>query len=364
MRKIIFIGAARDFHAVDWYRTVKKVCPENEVYLATDLIESEGHARIVTEEDSLIYLYNIDKFLFKNQSSFSDVWRNICKLLFFPMQVKCLKRLAKENSDAVFHAHTMYYMFLSWRAGIKYIGTPQGPEILIRPYTSKIYKYFTIKSLMAADRVTVDSVNLQNGIRKLCGKEVDLVQNGIDVAQIQRTVKDSGERNAISSIRGMYPLYRIYEIVEARNRTAPEQPLVLFYPFWEDGYKDKISKMLSSADTDLARILVKTDMYRLMAQTYLVISIPESDSSPRSVYESIFCGCCVAVTYNPWIENLPACMRKRVYVIELEDENWFKKAIAHAKTVSSEPFIPSEEAMDMFDQDRSMRKMADLFYNN
>lgn len=363
MKKIIFIGAARDFHAVDWYRTVKKVCPEIEAYLATDLIESEGHARIVTNEDSLIHLYNIDKFLFRNQSTLSDIWRNVCKLLFFPMQVKRLKQLAKENPDSVFHAHTMYYMFLAWRSGIKYIGTPQGPEILIRPYKSKVYKYFAIKSLISANSITVDSVNLQNAIRELCGKEAFLVQNGIDVAQIQQAVNEAGKRISISSIRGMYPLYRIYEIVEARNRTAADQPLIIFYPFWEEGYKEKISKMLISEDADLARIFVKNDMYRIMAQTYLVISIPESDSSPRSVYESIFCGCCVAITYNPWIENLPKCMRKRVIVVDLADKNWFTKAMAHAKTVTSDPFVPSEEALEMFDQERSMRKMAELFYN-
>lgn len=362
MDKIIFVGNARDFHAIDWYRTIKRICVNKEVLFATDLIHSEGHARIVNQDDKIIDLFNVDRFLLSGQSAFGNIWRNLIKLLFFPVQVLFLKRLVKSNPDAVYHAHTMYYLFICWIAGIRYIGSPQGDEILIRPYQSFLYKYFAQKSLKAAEHLIVDSVNLQNGIRKLSNKEAAVIQYGIDVDGIQNTIKDITSRESVTSIRALYPLYRVHEIIEARNLENPEKEIVFFYPFWEEGYKERILSSLKGGDKNLGRIPTKSELYKTLASTMLAISIPESDSSPRSVYESIFCGCCVAVSYNLWIESLPECMRERVFIADLEDENWLNKAIEHAGSVVKKAYIPSEKALNMFDQERSMRQVAEQYY--
>ncbi len=364
MRNVIFVGNGRDFHAIDWFRTIKKICYNREVRFATDLIESEGHAKIVNrEEDGIINLYNIDWLLFRGQSTIGNFWRNFIKLAFFPVQVGRLKKLVKNNPDCVYHAHTMYYLFICWKAGVKYIGSPQGDEILIRPYRSAMYRRFAVKSLTAADHLIVDSVNLQNGIMKLCGKKADVIQYGIDVDAIFANKNSQVPRTNIASIRALYPLYRIHEIFQARENTSPHQNLILFYPFWEEGYKEKILEQLKPGDTNYGRMATKKEVYSVLASTQLAISIPESDSSPRSVYESIFSGCCVAITYNPWIETVPSCMRERICLIELEDANWLTNAIAHAKFVTQKPYVPSDKALDMFDQQRSMRLVADKFYS-
>jgi hypothetical protein len=361
-RKIFFIAGGHDFHAIDWYRNITKICNDREVCFVTDLIQPESHSRLLNEEDNFLELYNIDWLLFKTQSKAGNIWRNFIKLIFFPIQVQRLKRIAKKEPQAIYHAHTMYYLFLGWRAGIKYIGSPQGSEILVRPFRSKLYRYFAIKSLKAAEHIIIDSVNLQNGIRKLSGKEATIVQYGIDVDAIVQSTKEKGDRLKITSIRGLYPLYRIHEILNARNNYNKSHPLVLFYPFWEDGYKEEIINKLMPTDINMGRIPTKNEVYRVLASTLLAISIPESDSSPRSVAESIFCGACVAVTYNPWIESLPECMHKRIYIVDLDDQFWFLKAIDYANKLVNVPFLPSEEAMNMFDQKRSMKKVADLFY--
>lgn len=363
--EIIFLGNARDFHAIDWFRMIKKICHDRSVIFATDLIESEGHTKLVNDEDLVIQLVNIDKFLLKGQSSFGNIWRNIIKLLFFPFQVIKLKRLAKKYPNAIFHAHTMYYLFIGWLAKIKYIGSPQGDEILIRPFQSKLYHYFSIKALLAADYLIVDSLNLKNGIKNLCGKESDVIQYGIDVATIQSIVLDNNHpRELIVSIRALYPLYRIDEILEGRDQSEFKSPITMFYPFWEDNYKETILSKLNSNDEHLGRLPSKEDIYRILANSKMAISIPKSDSSPRSVYESIFCGCCVVVTYNPWIESVSPCMRERIFVVDLEDKHWFDKALNYASEVIKKPYIPSNEALNMFDQESSMRLVAKKYYNN
>lgn len=361
IKNIVFVGNARDYHAIDWYRTVKKVCPAYKVFFLTDLIESESHTRLLHPTDHIHHLFNIDKFLFRNQSKLGNKWRNFIKLFFFPLQIILLKKFSKKYPNSVFHAHTMYYMFLCWAAKIQFIGTPQGSEILVRPKKSKFYRYFAVKSLLAATHITVDSVNLQKNIFQLCGQKSLLIQNGIDVSAISIHVKNSNERQSIVSIRGLYPIYRIDEIFKAADRCESRPALTLIYPFWEDSYRDFIIKKTAKNDMILGR-LTQNEMYKLLSCSKLVISIPESDSSPRSVYEAIFCGACVAVTYNPWIDSLPECMRSRLFIIDLKDPSWLQKSIQHAELITRQFYYPSETALELFDQNKSMKKLSDLLY--
>jgi hypothetical protein len=351
---------------MDWYRSAKELFSPKKVLFITDLIHSEGHAKLIDETDDLIDLYNIDWLLLSRQSTLGNIWRNLIKALFIPIQLWRLKSILRkmpDHSDLVFHAHTMYYMILCWIAGVNYIGTPQGDEILVRPNRSRTYKYFAITAISAAKYITVDSANMQNRILQLCGKESTVIQNGINTSAILNIINTSSERTKIVSNRAIHPLYRIDQIIQGRTRSQTESPISFIYPFWEDNFKAKCFDKLRDYDLNLGRLSTRQQVYELLACTLLVISIPESDSSPRSVYEAIFCGCCVAVTYNPWIEALPECMRKRLYIVDLEDDHWFRKAIDYARVVTREPYIPSESAMNLFDQKKSMQLLSKLFYN-
>ena len=94
----------------------------------------------------------------------------------------------------------------------------------------------------------------------------------------------------------------------------------------------------------------KDACHKLYAKASLVISIPISDSSPRSVYEAIFCGAAVATVYSPWIDNLPTSMRERIVVLDPLDERWFCEAIAFAEKIMGSRFEPCSDALERFDQ--------------
>ena len=363
MNKIVILGGARDFHAMDWYRTVQKNMTNKEVVFLTDLIESEGYSNIVLKTDNIEKLFIIDKFLFKKQSTFGNIWRNIFKLLVLPIQIYKLKKFNEKNPNSIFHAHPMYYMLLCWLSGLKYIGTPQGSEILVRPKKSKLYKYFAIKILQSAKYVTVDSINMKDIIFELSGVKAKIVQNGIDVFELLKYNNLNIYKNRIVSIRGMTELYRIDEIVTVRNNTNSKLPITFIYPFYEESYQIEIRSKLISNDNDLGR-LDKDSMYILLSQSKLVISIPKSDSSPRSVYESIFSGACVAITYNNYFNTLPECMQKRIYIVNLENKNWLNEAIVFADKISHIKYIPSSEALELFDQDISIKKVINTLYSD
>jgi len=362
MSDIVFVGNGRCYHTLDWYRDAKTICYPNKVFLATDLIESEGHIKIVKADDNIINLYNIDKLLLRKQSRLGNIWRNIVKGFFSPLQAVRLIKIAKNNSIRIFHAHSTYYMFLCWLARVPFIATPQGSEILIRPNKSGIYRHFLIKSLLAAKSITVDSVHMQNKIIQLCGKKAAIIQNGIDTKAIMRFAANSIERKNIISIRGFHPLYRIDEILNARATSLKKPPLLFVYASWEEGYRAKVAKKYEKGDVDLGRIAQKTKYYELLFSSLLAISIPESDSSPRGVYEAIFCGCCVAITKSNWIDALPSCMRARLFIVSLEDALWLDKAIDYAEVIAKEPYRPSELALETYDQKKSMEIIVSRLY--
>ena len=361
MEDIIFVGGARDYHAMHRYRTVRNICGSKRIAFVTDLIESEGFERIANEDDRIVKLFIIDNLLFRKPSKYGDVWRNFVKLLVAPLQVLRLRVIAKRNPNAVFHALPMYYMFLCWLAGIPFNGTPQGSEILVRPNRSRLYQYFAAKCLTSAKHVTVDSVSMQDKIFQMCGKKATVIQNGIDVATISRITIQPCEREYVVSIRGFSSLYRIDSILDGREHSRQKPRLHFIYPFEEGVYKSEVSKRFAPGDVDLGR-LSKIKMYELLVSSKLAISIPASDSSPRSVYEAIFCGCCVAVTYNPWIDAIPDCMKARLYLVDLDDTLWFEKALNYANTITEIPYVPSDAALNMFDEKKAMQLAADMLY--
>jgi len=347
---------------MDWFHEVKNIALESEVFLATDILGDGDASDLIHRDDRLVSLFDISKFLLRRQSRIADIWRNFVKLAATPMQVIRLRKLNKKYPEAIFHAHSMYYIFLCWYSRLKFIATPMGSDVLIRPNESKLYRYMTKRSLKAAHIITVDSLKMQEKVKELCGRNSDLIQNGIDVRMIKSCIDSQTLRRGVVSIRGFYPNYQIEKLMDAREQSNSFSAITFVYPFHEEEYRKSIQSRMQKEDKDLGR-LPKQELYRLLAGAMLVVSIPESDSSPRSVYESIFSGCCVAVSYSPWIDTIPACMRARIVIVNLDDKSWLDKALICAKEIIENPYLPSEEALINYDQYESMKKVCSEVYN-
>lgn len=359
---IVILGGVRDFHAMDWYRAVCRICPDRRVDFVTDMFEAEGLKSLAEPEDNITSLFIIDWILMQNNSTLGNIWRNFIKILFFPIQIVMFRYLYYKYNFNIVHAHPMYYMLLCFFSGIPYIGTPQGDELLIRPNRSKIYRYFASIVLRGAKGVVVDSMQMKNAAKNISGIDAYLIQNGVNVKEIlSECSSTNAQRYRVTSIRGIEKLYRIKEIITHRNQYISSETLTLLYPFYDSSYSIMIKELLSEKDMDLGR-LDKQQMYQVFRESLLVISVPSSDSSPRSVYEAIFAGCCVATTYNPWIDLLPECMRSRIYIINLDDTDWLSQAIDFSKQNVVDLFKPSVKALELFDEESSIRKVIDTLY--
>lgn len=367
--QLVFLCGARDFHAMDWYKSSKELMPDADCLVVTDLIAGEGFKKIINENDKVYKLLVLDSFLFRGQSSLGDKWRNILKLLVLPIQVILLKRFAKKNPYAIYHAHSMYYLVLARAAKVNYVGTPQGSDILVKPYRSKFYKHFTVYGLKRAKHITVDSKMMQEGVYSLSKKNAHIIQNGIDVTSIEdykinaiNEEQKISNRSGVLSMRGFTELYRIKDILQARNQTESKYSITFIYPFYESLYKTECNILIQSNDLDLGRV-ERNKMYELFLKAELVISIPSSDSSPRSVYEAIFCGSPVAISYNSYYESLPDCMKSRIIIIDISDENWFTDALKKAAIINKITYVPSRSAIEIFDQKESFKKLQKLLFD-
>ena len=151
------------------------------------------------------------------------------------------------------------------------------------------------------------------------------------------------------------------DLLHARNKASKKINIDLIYPFFEHRYLNAVRSRLIDGDNDYGR-LPKEEMYDAFSKAYAVFSLPISDSSPRSVYEAIFCGAAVIACYGEWIELLPQCMRKRIVLVDLNQSGWFDISVSKAKEISSSPFRPSIKAVQLFDEKSSLTQLCTKFY--
>jgi hypothetical protein len=342
---------------MDWFRSCETIT-ENKPVFITDNYSKEGFKPLLRQDDDVRELLIIDPLLPSRSSSLGHAWRNLLKFAIAPIQVMKLRRVLKSMDNPFVFAHSTYYAFLASFCDVRYSSTPQGSEVLVRPRKSGFYKWLLRRSVRKVSFVNVDSAAMADALKNLTGVEAKVIQNGIDVSGINIR-PDSGRRTSVTSIRGLAENYRITEILKARNQESPEVRLDFSFPFSDAGYREKIDRLVRADDTLHGR-LPKTRQIDLFKSSICVLSVPTSDSSPRSVYEAIFCGAAAVCAYSPYIDALPACMRRRVVVVDLSNPGWFSRALAAAKEISAIPYAPSDEALQMFDQLASMRKCLEL----
>lgn len=363
-RTFAFLCGTRDYHAMDWFRSARNLVEPDRLVVLTDIRGGEGFTDLAQPGDTVVNLVVIDRYLLDGQSRFGSLWRNLLKFAIFPIQAMLVRRFARQHPNTLFFAHSMYYLWLAWAAGVVFVGTPQGSDLLVKPWKSRLFHYLSAKAMKAAKLVTVDSEAMAEAALKIADVRCALVQNGVSITEIQNRVSEtamgSNVRSSVVSPRAITPLYRIADIISARNRMSGHAPdLCLLYPFSESEYLGKCRTQCTERDLDLGRVDRKR-MYQIFSEARLVISIPSSDSSPRSVYEAIFCGAPVAICHNRYYDILPDDMKSRIILIDLDNPEWFETALKAADLlIRSEPDF-SEATWDMFDQRASLRKIMEL----
>jgi hypothetical protein len=359
----VFLCATRDFHAIDWLRSFEKNFPEYKYIIICDSISAEGEKSLVNENDKIEKLFIIDKFLFKSKSKFSNLFRNTLKLILIPIQLFYVYKILKKYKNPIIFAHGAYFIFLATISKIKFVANPVGSEVLVRPFKSSLYKQFLYFSLKKASLITVDSYKMQSILKNLFNLKSVVIQNGIDIDKIYNFKNSVNQkninkvRNKYTSIRAITPLYNIKNIISARNNSLyKNKKLDFIYPFFDLPYKNHCFKLLDSEDNDLGR-LKDFDYFQQLYNSRIVFSIPSSDASPKSVYESIFLGCVLVVKNLEYLEMLPKTMKERIVEVDIKNQNWFNEAIEKSEIILKKDFIPDDNSIEFVNRDISVSKL-------
>lgn len=311
--KILYITSSFDPHTALW---VKYFAKKHNVYLFSDkketrnkliypknikIIESEGHFGPV-----------LNKLSVKKQQL-----RHIDMLLSVKKFVKEIKDIIINHEIDIVHAHSLYYGFLAsfLNNEIPVIFTPMGSDIILYAQTSKIHNYMAKKAFKRANVITGDSKILQSQGIKIGAREHNnyIIQNGVDTdlffptkSEIREQLNISEETLLLYSPRAIATLYNIDDIIKSLDilkRKHIDFKCMFTFSFGNEHF-EYLKNLVDELHLNDYVIWLGYIDYNDMAKYYnvadIVISVPSSDSSPKSVYEAMFCGKPVIVSDLPW----------------------------------------------------------------
>ena len=228
-----------------------------------------------------------------------------------------LGRVAAANGPDLVHAHYLpEYGWMAAREGLApLVCSAWGSDVL---GAGRVARLRSRRALEAAALVLVDSEHLAGEVRALAHGDirVEVVRWGLDLerfapgdaAGARAALGLDGEGPLVAGVRGLRPVYNPELLLEAFalvRRRRPDARLLLKHPL--DGTPSFVGEAierlgLHGAVTVLGNVAAERlpDVYRAAD---VVVSIPSSDSSPRSVWEALACGRPVVVSDLPWARD-------------------------------------------------------------
>jgi L-malate glycosyltransferase len=228
-----------------------------------------------------------------------------------------LARVAAAYEPDLVHAHYLpEYGWMAARERLEpLVCSAWGSDVL---GAGRIARLRSRKALEASAIVLVDSAHLAREVRTLAGRDVrvEIVRWGLDLdrfvpgdaSKAREALGLDGDGPLVAGVRGLRPVYNPELLLEAfalvrRHRSDArlllKHPLDSTPPF----VGEAIERLaLTGAVTVLGNLPAEKlpDVYRAAD---VVVSIPSSDSSPRSVWEALACGRPVVVSDLPWARD-------------------------------------------------------------
>jgi len=173
-------------------------------------------------------------------------------------------------------------------------------------------------ALEAANLVFADSAELARAARELGGGRVpvEVVRWGLDLRRFSPRDRATArvalglapDGPLVVSPRGVKNVYNPALVLEAFARVRARRPDVrLLFKSPSGHVPDEVAGTIERLGlADAVTILGTIDFDRLpdvYAAADVVVSIPSSDSSPRTVWEALACGCPVVVSDLPWARD-------------------------------------------------------------
>jgi glycosyltransferase involved in cell wall biosynthesis len=228
-----------------------------------------------------------------------------------------LGRVAAELRPDLVHAH--YLPEYGWMAAREKL-TPLvcsawGSDVLVG---GRINVHRSRRALAAADLVMADSAHLAHEARALADRTVavEVVRWGLDLEHYSPGDAVAARRflglpegcPLVAGVRGLRQIYNPELQLEAFARVLaarPDAQFLLKHPLAQtpESIRGAVDRLgLGDAVTVLGSV-PEEQLPQVYRAADVVLSIPSSDSSPRSVWEAFACGRPVVVSDLPWARD-------------------------------------------------------------
>jgi L-malate glycosyltransferase len=225
-----------------------------------------------------------------------------------------LGRLARTLEPDVVHAHYLpEYGWMAAREDLRpLVCSAWGSDVLVRGWLARSRSR---RALDAAQLVLADSEHLARETHTLAARDlhVEVMRWGLDLERFspgsaegaRKELGISVEGPLVASVRGVKPIYNPELQLEAfalLRAVHPEARFLLKHPLTGTP-KAAQATIARLGLTDAVTVLGNVPAERLPAvyrAADVVVSVPSSDSSPRSVWEALACGRPVVVSDLPW----------------------------------------------------------------
>ncbi|OUU51911.1 MAG: hypothetical protein CBC25_04295 [Pelagibacteraceae bacterium TMED65] len=374
---ILYISSSADWHIDLW---VKYFTKRHKVFLFSD---KEDYLQAQPYENVKVFLSTgiLGRYLNLLNSKSQKLYQ-LNKLISVKIFAKKIDTIIEENSIDVVHAHSLYYGFLASfiSKNVPVIFTPMGSDIILNAQKNYIYQFMAQRAFLKSKVVTGDSQLLRKMGYKLGARKNDnfIIQNGVDTTIFypkkltKKIIQKKNDEILIFSPRGMMPVYNIDIIIKAFKSLIDEGlglKLMICFPFGNN-YGDEMKAKINEYGLNEKVIWLSKLTYLEMANCYnmadIVVSVPSSDSSPKSVYEAMFCGKPVVVSDLEWSYenfNKKKCF-ERVKVRDVISLSSSLRKLINNESLRDELSVNAiEEVSKKFSYQKNMEKMETIMRN-
>jgi L-malate glycosyltransferase len=223
-----------------------------------------------------------------------------------------LARVAADVSPDLVHAHFLTeFGWMAAREGLRpLICSAWGSDVFgVRGLSLRRSR----RALEESQLAFADSEHLARAARDLANVRVEVVRWGLDLdtyapgdgTAARQALGMDHDGPLIASVRGLDPLYNPALLLEAFARVRRRRPNTRLLLKNQKGHvTTKTTRAIERLGLRGAVVMIGNVPAERMPDVYraadVVVSIPSSDSSPRSVWEALACGRSVVVSDLPW----------------------------------------------------------------
>ncbi len=373
--KILYLASSSDWHIDLW---VKYFTKKHDVYLFSDI---ENYTKDQQFENvSITYSNGLIGRVLNFLCLTSHKLFQLNKLISAKYYARKIDLLIKSEKIEAIHAHNLYYGYVAsfLKSNIPIIFTPMGSDIIIHAQENLIYRWMALKTFQKSSMVTNDSLLLQEKGFHLGARKTNnfIIQNGVDTSlfypqesTLKMNLGINKDEFLIFSPRAITPLYNIDVILDSLKilKKLNYKFKCMFSFAFGGTYYANLQQQVIDLGLQEQVIWLGYIEYHDMPKYYnasdLVISVPSSDSSPKSVYEAMFCKKPIIISDLTWSNEL---LHESECVLKVEAKNPHSLSEAVVSVMSNHSFstMLSNNAFALagkyFDYEANMKKMDQL----